>query len=116
MGLPDVHEGSENLGLMAGDQLFATHLFDHGVVGTFSSVRTGPGMHRQMGIELVGTAGLLSLRGGPTTGQPLLINRRPELDPGVDSNWEAVQCRRWTPRPWATPRAGPTSASCCTPP
>ena len=90
VGLPDVHEGSENLGLMAGDQLFATFLFDHGVVGTFSSVRTGSGMHRQMGIELVGTAGLLSLRGGPTTGQPLLINRRPELDPGVDSNWEAV--------------------------
>ena len=90
VGLPDVHVGSENLGLMAGDQLFATYLFDHGVVGTFSSVRTGPGMHRQMGVELVGTAGLLSLRGGPTTGQPLLINRRPELDPGVESNWEAV--------------------------
>lgn len=90
VGLPDMYEGRENLGLMAGDQLFATLLFDHGVVGTFSSVRTGPGMHRQMGIELVGTDGLLSLRGGPTTGQPLLINRRPELDPGVESNWEAV--------------------------
>ena len=90
VGLTDVYEGRENLGLMAGDQIFATLLFDHGVVGTFSSVRTGPGMHRQMGIELVGTAGLLSLRGGPTTGQPLLINRRPELDPGVESNWEAV--------------------------
>ncbi len=90
VNLSDVREGNENLGLMAGDQLFATFLFDHGVVGTFSSVRTGRGMHRQMGIELVGTAGLLSLRGGPTTGQPLLINRRPELDPGVDSNWEAV--------------------------
>lgn len=90
VGLPDVHEGRENLGLMAGDQLFATLLFDHGIVGTFSSVRTGPGMHRQMGIELVGTAGMLSLRGGPTTGQPLLINRRPELDPGVESNWEEV--------------------------
>lgn len=90
VGLPDVQEGRENMGLMAGDQLFATLLFDHGVVGTFSSVRTGRGMHRQMGIELVGTAGLLSLRGGPTTGQPLLINRRPELDPGVESNWESV--------------------------
>lgn len=90
VGLSDVHEGRENLGLMAGDQLFATLLFDHGVVGTFSSVRTGPGMHRQMGIELGGTAGLLSLRGGPTSGQPLLINRRPELDPGVESHWEAV--------------------------
>ncbi len=90
VGLPDVHEGSENLGLMAGDQILATYQFDHGVVGTFSSVRTGPGMHRQMGIELVGTAGLLSLRGGPTTDQPLLINRRPELDPGLQSNWEAV--------------------------
>ena len=90
VGLPDVHEGPENLGLLAGDQLFATFMFDHGVVGTFSSVRTGRGMHRQMGIELVGTSGLISLRGGPTTGQPLLINRRPELDPGVESNWEAV--------------------------
>jgi len=94
VGLPDVYEGRENLGLMAGDQIFATLLFEHGVVGTFSSVRTGPGMHRQMGIELVGTAGLLSLRGGPTTGQPLLINRRPELDPGVESNWEAVPVPR----------------------
>ena len=90
VGLSDVHEGRENLGLMAGDQLFATLLFDHGVVGTFSSVRTGRGMHRQMGIELVGTSGLISLRGGPTTGQPLLINRRPDLDPGVESHWEAV--------------------------
>lgn len=90
VGIQDAREGNENLGLMAGDQIFATLLFDHGVTGTFSSVRTGRGMHRQMGIELVGTDGLLSLRGGPTTGQPLLINRRPELDPGVESNWEAV--------------------------
>ncbi len=90
VNLSDVREGKENLGLMAGDQLFATFLFDHGVVGTFASFRAGRGMHRQMGIELVGTAGLISLRGGPTTGQPLLINRRPELDPGVESNWEAV--------------------------
>ncbi|MDE2868261.1 MAG: Gfo/Idh/MocA family oxidoreductase [Chloroflexota bacterium] len=90
VGIQDAREGNENLGLMAGDQIFATLLFDHGVTGTFSSVRTGRGMHRQMGIELVGTAGLLSLRGGPTTGQPLLINRRPELDPGVESNWETV--------------------------
>ena len=90
VGIQDAREGNENLGLMAGDQIFATLLFDDGVTGTFSSVRTGRGMHRQMGIELVGTAGLLSLRGGPTTGQPLLINRRPELDPGVESHWEAV--------------------------
>ena len=90
VNLSNVCEGKENLGLMAGDQLFATFLFDHGVVGTFASFRAGRGMHRQMGIELVGTAGLVSLRGGPTTGQPLLINRRPELDPGAESNWEAV--------------------------
>ncbi len=88
--LSDAREGNENLGLMAGDQIFATYQFDKGVIGTFSSYRTGRGMHRQMGIELVGTAGMISLRGGPTTGQPLLINRRPELDPGVESNWEAV--------------------------
>ena len=90
VGIQNAREGNENLGLMAGDQIFASLLFDHGVTSTFSSVRTGRGMHRQMGIELVGTAGLLSLRGGPTTDQPLLINRRPELDPGVESNWEAV--------------------------
>ena len=90
VNLSDVREGNENLGLMAGDQLFATFLFDHGVVGAFASFRAGRGMHRQMGIELVGTSGLISLRGGPTTGQPLLINRRPELDPGVESHWEAV--------------------------
>ena len=90
VGIQDAHEGNENLGLMAGDQIFASLLFDQGVTGTFSSVRTGRGMHRQMGIELVGTDGILSLRGGPTTSQPLLINRRPELDPGEESNWEAV--------------------------
>lgn len=90
VGLQDAREGNENLGLMAGDQIFAALLFDHGITGTFSSVRTGRGMHRQMGIELVGTDGMLSLRGGPTTGQPLLINRRPELDPGLESSWEAV--------------------------
>lgn len=90
VGIQDAREGNENLGLMAGDQIFATLLFDHGVTGTFSSVRTSRGMHRQMGIELVGTDGMLSLRGGPTTGQPLLINRRPALDPGPESIWEAV--------------------------
>lgn len=90
VGIQDAREGNENLGLMAGDQIFASLLFDHGVTGTISSVRTGRGMHRQMGIELVGTDGVLSLRGGPTTGQPLLINRRPELDPGLESSWEAV--------------------------
>ncbi|MDE2903884.1 MAG: Gfo/Idh/MocA family oxidoreductase [Chloroflexota bacterium] len=90
VSIQDAREGNENLGLMAGDQIFASLLFDHGIAGTFSSVRTGRGMHRQMGIELVGTDGMLSLRGGPTTDMPLLINRRPELDPGPESNWEAV--------------------------
>ena len=76
IGLPDVHEGNENIGLVAGDQLFATYLFDHGVIGTISSVRTGPGMHRAFGIELVGTEGLLSMRSHGQRGRELLINRR----------------------------------------
>ncbi len=90
VGLPDVHEGNENIGLVAGDQLFATYVFDHGVIGTISSVRTGPGMHRAFGIELVGTEGLISMRSHGQRGRELLINRRPGDDPGVDSTWENV--------------------------
>ena len=90
VGLPDVHEGNENIGLVAGDQIFATYLFDHGVIGTFSSVRTARGMHRAFGLELVGTEGLFSMRSHPQHGRELLINRRPVDDPGIDSGWEPV--------------------------
>ncbi|MCY3895063.1 MAG: Gfo/Idh/MocA family oxidoreductase [Chloroflexi bacterium] len=90
VGLPDVHEGNERIGLIAGDQLFATYIFEHGVVGTISSVRTGPGMHRAFGIEVVGTEGIISMRSHGKRGRELLINRRPGDDPGVDSTWEAV--------------------------
>ncbi len=92
VGLPDVHEGNENIGLIAGDQIFARFVFDHGVAGLLSSARTSAGGHRAMGIELIGTEGMISLRGGgpASGGQPLLVNRRPADDPGPDSVWEPV--------------------------
>lgn len=98
VGFPDVHEGNEGIGPIAGDQIFASFVFRRGVVGTFSSVRAVKGGHRAMGIELRGTAGMISLRGGgPASEQTILVNRCPSDDPSDDSKWEPVEVAplRW---------------------
>ena len=51
-----------------------------------------------MGIELRGTAGMISLRGGgPASEQTILVNRCPSDDPSGDSKWEPVEVAplRW---------------------
>ena len=96
--LPDVYEGNEGIGPIAGDQIFAAFVFRRGIVGTFSSVRASEGGQREMGIELRGTAGMISLRGGgPASEQTVLIHRRPTDDPSGESDWEPVEVTqlRW---------------------
>jgi predicted dehydrogenase len=61
----DVRSGEEGIGPVAGDGVFATYGFGNGVHGTLESfVDDHGGGSEYFGLDLVGTGGMLSLRGG----------------------------------------------------
>ncbi|MBM4437636.1 MAG: Gfo/Idh/MocA family oxidoreductase, partial [Actinobacteria bacterium] len=82
VGPRDIHAGDEEIGLIAGNQIIASYLFEHGVVGVFDSREGAP--EQRAGLDLVGSEGLLTLRGG------LGIYRRPYVDVTSDLGWERI--------------------------
>ncbi len=85
----DVHEAGEPVGPVAGDHVDTYFAFRSGVSGFFDSRRSQPGGARRYGMEIVGTAGIVSLRGG--TGSELMIYRHPMFVPAqTDWGWEPL--------------------------
>lgn len=69
--LADVHPGDEEIGPIAGDGVLVTYGFDHGIVGSFESFvddHASDSEHfngsEYCGLDLIGTGGILTLRGG----------------------------------------------------
>ncbi len=88
---PDVHEGGERIGPVAGDQIHATFAFDHAVTGTFSSIRSPENSQRAIGLELVGTEGIISLRGaGAVSTRRLHMTTEAAGDPAEVSPWRRI--------------------------
>lgn len=85
----DVRPGEENIGPIAGDGVFATYGFGNGVVGTFESfVDDHGGGSDYFGLDLIGTSGILSLRGG--LAKTVHFYPRPIVVPGAPYEWEKV--------------------------
>jgi predicted dehydrogenase len=63
----DVHEATEPLGPVAGDRIDSYYAFPGGVAGLFDSKRHSAGVNERYGMEIVGSEGIISLRGGSTT-------------------------------------------------
>ncbi len=68
----DIHEATEPLGPVAGDRIDSYFAFTSGVAGFFDSRRDSVGVNERYGMEIVGSEGTVSLRGG-STGQGLMI-------------------------------------------
>ena len=63
----DVHEATEPLGPVAGDHIHSYFAFHDGAIGVFDSRRDSVGVNERYGMEIVGSEGIVSLRGGSTT-------------------------------------------------
>ena len=61
--LADAKEAREPIGLIAGDFITATYLFDNGVSGQFVSRKDQPGKGRGYGLVLVGEKGRIAING-----------------------------------------------------
>lgn len=61
---PQVHEGGEGMGPIAGDRITAQYGFDKGVVGTFGTHRARHGVAARFGLHLYGSKGILTLTTG----------------------------------------------------
>ncbi len=60
----DVHEATEPVGLVAGDCINSYFAFRNGVSGFFDTRRDQAGGGKRYGMEIVGSQGMISLRGG----------------------------------------------------
>ena len=60
----DTHEGTEPLGLLAGDCINGYFAFKSGISGFFDSRKDQVGINKRYGMEIVGDGGTVSLRGG----------------------------------------------------
>ena len=107
--LSDAHEGTEEIGLIAGDSLSAYYVFKNGINAHFESYPCpSSGNHsssRWFGFEVYGTEGILSLRNSP--GGELMIYPHGMWIPGEeDSVWERVQLDDWDRKPDGEVRTG----------
>lgn len=86
----DVHEATEPLGPVAGDRIDSYFAFADGVAGLFDSRRHSAGVNERYGMEIVGSEGSISLRGGSTTAG-LMIYPYPLWAPArVEQRWEPL--------------------------
>ncbi len=86
----DVMEPSEPVGLVAGDCINAYFAFESGVSGFFDSRRDQIGSSQRYGMEIIGSEGALSVRGG--SGSELMLYPHPVFRPAADDqDWIPVE-------------------------
>lgn len=86
----DVHEATEPVGLVAGDCINSYFAFKSGVSGFFDSRKDQVGSSGRYGMEVVGSEGVISLRGG--TASNVVIYPYPLWAPSDTSQkWEPLK-------------------------
>jgi len=86
----DVREGTEPVGLIAGDCINSYFAFKSGVAGFFDSRKDQIGSDKRYGMDIVGNKGIISLRGG--TASNMFIYPYPLVDLNSDSQkWEPLK-------------------------
>ena len=105
----DAQEGSEGVGLLAGNALSAYYVFQNGIKAHFESRPVPPsGNHasqRWFGFEVYGTEGILSLRNSPA-GELYLYRHGMWLPDDSQVQWERILLDGWENRPDGQPRTG----------
>ncbi len=92
----DVREGPEEIGLIAGNAVFATYGFKNGVIATFESqpVEMPPdGSSSLFGFEAYGTQGIISVRNSPSGN--MFVYPHSRCIPGTDDEWMPVVIEEW---------------------
>lgn len=85
----DVAPGNEGLGLLAGDAVHARYSFDHGIIGTFDSVRGKGGNPGRFALQIFGSRGILEIGMGYPA--PVWLLKDPAWSPGRSGmTWQAV--------------------------
>ncbi|MEW6750297.1 MAG: Gfo/Idh/MocA family oxidoreductase [Candidatus Latescibacterota bacterium] len=85
----DVHEPGEPVGPVAGDHVDSYFAFRSGVSGFFDSRANQAGGGRRYGMEIVGSEGIVSLRGG-TAGELMIYPYPVFLPSQVGRSWEPL--------------------------
>lgn len=93
----DVREGPEEIGLIAGNAVYATYAFENGVTATFESqpVEMPPGGSSSLfGFEAYGTQGIVSVRNSPAGN--MFVYPHSRWVPGSnDDEWRPVVIEEW---------------------
>jgi len=90
LAVADVTEATEPVGPVAGDRIEAYYAFESGVAGFFESRRDQAGSSQRYGMEIVGSEGTISLRGG--SGSDLMIYPYPVFRPAAaEQNWVPLE-------------------------
>ena len=86
----DVREAGEPVGPVAGDCVNSFFAFKSGVAGFFDSRKDQVGSNKRYGMEIVGSEGVISLRGG--AGSELVIYPHPVFLPAdAGQSWEPLE-------------------------
>lgn len=85
----DVHQGGEPVGPVAGDHVDSYFAFKSGISGFFDSRRGQVGGSRRYGMEIVGSEGIISLRGG-TAGEAMIYPHPLFLPAEAEWRWEPL--------------------------
>ena len=90
LAVGDIHEATEPLGLVAGDRIDSYFAFNNGVAGFFDSKRHSVGVNERYGMEIIGSEGIVSLRGG-TTAEGLMSYPFPLWAPArKEQSWQPL--------------------------
>ena len=92
----DIREGDEEMGLIAGNALFATYAFENGVTASFESlpVADPPGGSSSLfGFEAYGTRGIISVRNSPSGN--MFVYPHSRWVPGSADEWRPVVIEEW---------------------
>ena len=87
-GPADVREGTQGVGLIAGNAVRAYFAYRSGIGGTFESAMLTPSGGSYLSLLLEGTAGLISLRSFGD--QNVYRYPRPVVLPGLGDEWERI--------------------------
>ncbi len=86
----DVRNGTEPVGLIAGDCINSYFAFKNGVSGFFDSRKDQVGSDKRYGMDIIGSEGIISLRGG--TASSVFIYPYPLLDlSNISQKWEPLK-------------------------
>ena len=96
VAVEDIREGDEEMGLIAGNGVYATYAFENGVTASFESqpVEMPPGGSSSLfGFEAYGTQGIISVRNSPSGN--MFVYPHSRWIPGSKDEWMPVVIEEW---------------------